>query len=127
MISKFEELKPLFKQLSEIETKIKNAGDNDTANLKVEKTDVEIEINTIIGTVDLNKIKMGAYNEILKDLEYQKKFIYEMPNQEKTVQMSINRIRNRVNRIKNFNHKIDNNEPEAYYKTEADEVNGNMA
>lgn len=127
MISKFEELKPLFKQLIEIETKINSAGDTDVSDLKTKKIEVETEINIIIGTVDLNKIKIGAYNEILKDLEFQKKFISELPNQEKTVQMSINRIKNRVDRIKNFNHKIDNNEPKAYYKEEINEVNGNIA
>lgn len=43
-----------------------------------------------------NEIRLAAYREVLKDLEYQKKFLSNEENQGKTVQMSINRLKSKI-------------------------------
>lgn len=50
-----------------------------------------------------NEIRLAAYREVLKDLEYQKKFLSNEENQGKTVQMSINRLKSKIKYIEDQN------------------------
>lgn len=43
-----------------------------------------------------DSIKIAAYKEVLRDLEYQKRNLSSEVNQEKTVQMSINRLKTKI-------------------------------
>lgn len=42
------------------------------------------------------QIRIEAYKEVLKDLEYQRKNLSNEENQPKTVQMSINRLKSKI-------------------------------
>lgn len=139
MSNKYDELKKKFKEVLEIENQLNNSGNSTITvdELKTQKAIIDTDINLLINTTDLNQAKISAFNEVLKDLEYQKKFISELPNQEKTVQMSINRIRNRRNRLTSFNNRINgiteestpnsNSLDEFTFESLSNEVNGNLA